>query len=142
LKEVVLNDGLQRIGESAFNRCRSLICIIIPPSVTSIDNWAFYNCTALVEVVLHEGLKRIGRGAFDGCRLLCHIDIPHSVTYIGENACNGCAVTILVGPYNRWFRKNEAAVAEKEGYFLYREGVYVPKTVSRVCIHPSIERSP
>jgi hypothetical protein len=73
--------------------------------------------------------------------LLC-INIPNSVTYIGENACNGCAVTILVGPYHRGFRKNEAAVAAKEGYFLYREGVYFPKTVTRVCIHPSIERIP
>ena len=89
LVEVVLNDGLQRIGGSAFARCISLIRIDIPPSVTVIDDFAFSYCTALEEVVLHEGLKTIGGSAFIGCRSLIHIVIPRSVTAIGENAFNG-----------------------------------------------------
>ena len=166
LVEVVLNNGLQRIGEGAFARCISLTRIDIPPSVTSIDVEAFFGCTNLVKVVLHEGLKRIGRSAFSGCRSLLHIDIPHSVTAIGENAFRGCAIKILVGPYHnpllltRGYETNEVSLAAMKKYYLYtpsfttnevtlaaNKGYYlytnerrcVPKTVTHVLIHRSVE---
>ena len=146
LVEVVLNDGLQRIGESAFARCISLIRIDIPPSVTVIDDFAFSYCTALEEVVLHEGLKTIGGSAFIGCRSLIHIVIPRSVTAIGENAFNGCAVSILVGPH---FRKHNYWVplggsSNFKGHFLYsnKSRGLVPMTVTHVLIHYSVGSIP
>ena len=166
LVEVVLNNGLQRIGEGAFARCISLTRIDIPPSVTVIDVEAFLGCTNLVTVVLHEGLKRIGRSAFSGCRSLLHIDIPHSVTAIGDHAFRGCAIKILVGPYHnpllltRGYKTNEVSLAAMKKYYLYtpsfttnevtlaaNKGYYlytdeqrcVPKTVTHVLIHRSVE---
>ena len=43
------------------------------------NDWAFYDCTALVEVELHKGLRLIGRAAFGSCSSLLHITIPSSV---------------------------------------------------------------
>ena len=166
LVEVVLNNGLQRIGEGAFARCISLTRIDIPPSVTVIEIEAFLGCTNLVTVVLHEGLKRIGRSTFSGCRSLLHIDIPHSVTAIGDHAFRGCAIKILVGPYHnpllltRGYKTNEVSLAAMKKYYLYtpsfttneitlaaNKGYYlytdehkcVPKTVTHVLIHRSVE---
>jgi hypothetical protein len=92
LVKVELNNGLQKIGQWAFNGCTSLRHIIIPSSVTTIDVNAFAGCINLVTVVLHEGLETIGRSAFSGCKSLHHIDIPTTVTTIGDHAFTGCAV--------------------------------------------------
>ena len=94
IRKVVLKDGfLQRIGSTAFSGCSSLSRIEIPPSITSIDDFAFNGCTALVRVVLHEGLNKIGDRAFLKCSSLLHVDIPHSVIDVCNTAFNGCAVT-------------------------------------------------
>lgn len=42
LREVVLNDGLERIGPVAFAVCENLVSLEIPASVTEIDHMAFY----------------------------------------------------------------------------------------------------
>jgi hypothetical protein len=90
LVKVVLNNGLEKIGEDTFGHCSSLCHIIIPSSVTSIDDWAFWNCSSLATVVLNNGLQRIGKRAFNNCRSLHHIIIPPSVTTIDVEAFLGC----------------------------------------------------
>ena len=90
LVKVVLNNGLEKIGENTFGHCSSLCHIIIPSSVTSIDDWAFWNCSSLATVVLNNGLQRIGKRAFNNCRSLHHIIIPPSVTTIDVEAFLGC----------------------------------------------------
>ena len=53
LREVVLNDGLVKIGNSVFQRCTSLESITIPSSVVEIGSMAFSNCSGLREIVLN-----------------------------------------------------------------------------------------
>ena len=90
LVKVVLNNGLEKIGQYTFDHCSSLCHIIIPSSVTSIDDWAFWNCSSLATVILNNGLQRIGKRAFNNCRSLHHIIIPPSVTTIDVEAFLGC----------------------------------------------------
>ena len=68
LREVVLNEGLVKIGNFAFDECRSLESITIPSSVKEICKLAFYKCYGLKEVVLNEGLKMIEMQAFERCK--------------------------------------------------------------------------
>jgi hypothetical protein len=98
LIEVVLHEGIKKIGIGAFPGCSSLPRIIIPSSVTSIGDGAFCNCVSLATIVLNNGLQRIGEGAFMNCTSLQHIIIPPSVTTIDVNAFLGCInlVTIVL----------------------------------------------
>ena len=41
----------------------------IPNSVTSIDNYAFYNCVALTDLTIGSSVNSIGASAFDIARL-------------------------------------------------------------------------
>ena len=43
---VVIGDGVTSIGDYAFYDCTSLTTVSIPASVTSIGDYAFYNCTS------------------------------------------------------------------------------------------------
>jgi hypothetical protein len=90
LVKVVLNNGLENIGENTFGQCSSLHHIIIPSSVTTIGDGAFTNCVSLATIVLNNGLQRIGVSAFNNCTSLRHIIIPPSVTTIDVYAFLGC----------------------------------------------------
>ena len=63
----------------------------IPNSVTSIGNYAFYNCSGLTSVTLGNSVTYIGSYAFQNCSGLTSVTIPNSVTTIGNNAFSGCS---------------------------------------------------
>jgi len=60
-------------------------------TVTSIDDNAFVNNTALTSVTIPSSVISIGYGAFKGCRNLANITIPNSVIWIDTNAFNNTA---------------------------------------------------
>ena len=62
----------------------------IPDSVTSIGNYAFYNCRDLTSVTIGNGVTLIGNWAFGGCSSLTSITIPEQVSKIGRNAFGNC----------------------------------------------------
>ena len=55
-------------------------------SVTSIGEWAFYDCRNLTSVVIPNSVTSIGNGAFAACSSLTTIKIPNSVTSVGSQA--------------------------------------------------------
>ena len=77
---------------------------IIPNSVTSIGNYAFYGCKGLTSVEIPNSVTSIGDRAFQGCSGLTSIEIPNSVTRIEWYAFEGCtgltSVTIGTGVKN------------------------------------------
>lgn len=64
--------------------------VIIPNSVTSIGNSAFYNCGKLTSVTIPDSVTSIGSSSFWGCSGLTSITIPDSVTSIGSSAFDSC----------------------------------------------------
>ena len=88
---VIPADGsVTSIGDYAFYNCDSLTSVTIPDSVTSIDDYAFYHCDSLTSVTIGDGVTKIGGGAFYYCSSLTSITIPDSVTSIGQRAFGGC----------------------------------------------------
>lgn len=63
---------------------------IIPNSVTSIDDCAFYG-SGLVSITIPNTVTTIGESAFEGCRALTSITIPYSVTTIGNQTFFQCS---------------------------------------------------
>jgi hypothetical protein len=64
---------------------------VIPNSVTSIGNAAFFDCSSLTSVTIGNGVTSMGIEAFYGCSSLTGVTIPSSVTGIGLNAFWGCS---------------------------------------------------
>ena len=59
--------------------------------VTSIGNYAFYECSSLTSIEIPSGVTSIGSEAFNACSSLTSIEIPSGVTSIGGSAFSGCS---------------------------------------------------
>ena len=64
--------------------------LVIPNSVTSIGERAFYNCSGLTSVTIPNSVTSIGSTAFAFCSGLTSVSIPNSVTSIGDDAFYFC----------------------------------------------------
>ena len=85
-KSEVLNIGIIKYNYSG----DTFECIILPHSVTAIDDKAFLYCFNLAEIIIPNSVVSIGNLAFCGLRRLRAICIPRSVKIIGEHAFSGC----------------------------------------------------
>ena len=113
LTNVVIPNSVKWIGNVAFACCSGLTNVTIPNSVTSIGGSAFSGCTGLKSITIPSSVTSIGGSAFSGCTGLKSITIPNSVTSVGNKAFSGIEkITVestQIG-YN-WF-KNETALRE------------------------------
>lgn len=79
-----IKEGTRTIGREAFNYS-SLQSIIIPNSVKSIGEEAFYGCSGLTSVTIPNSVTSIGDYAFRGCTSLPVIDnLRYADTYLVE----------------------------------------------------------
>ena len=90
IQKVELGSGVTSIDNYAFYNCYSLASIIIPDGVTSIGSDAFNSCYSLASITIPDGVTSISSYAFSGCYSLASIIIPDGVTSIGNYAFNYC----------------------------------------------------
>ena len=95
IRSVFMANGVTSIGNFAFYECISLTSMTIPDSVTCIGNCAFNDCSSLASVTIPDSVASIGVYAFCGCTSLKSVTIPDSVTSIGDYAFGFC--TSLTG---------------------------------------------
>ena len=88
--DVVIPNSITSINDYAFYNCSALKSVTIPNSVTNIGSEAFYNCSGLTSVTIPNSVTSIGSHAFSGCSGLTSVTIPESVTFIGYSAFYGC----------------------------------------------------
>ena len=83
---------ITRIPAQAFSNSKIFGDLVIPNSVTTIDDYAFSNCYGLNgSLTLSNSLKTIGSSAFYWCQeLKGNLTLPDSVTTIGDNAFRNC----------------------------------------------------
>ena len=100
LKSIIVDDN-NKIYDSR-NNCNAIIesnsntiilgcsSTIIPESVTSIGDSAFFSCMDLETISIPDSVEKIGYAAFPGCDSLKSIIIPSSVNEIGNAAFLNC----------------------------------------------------
>lgn len=97
--DVVIPEGITKIGDYSFYKCESLTSVTFPSSVTSIGKYAFFICPSLQSVTLQEGAEEvalvsdtniIGEYAFSYCTKLEKVTIPNSVSRIERDAFWDC----------------------------------------------------
>ena len=81
---ITFDSAVTSINDYAFYECSTLTSITIPDGVKSIGYCSFLGCTGLTSISLPDGMISIGCAAFYECISLASIAIPKTVTSIGE----------------------------------------------------------
>ena len=90
IAKVEIGNGITSIGNYAFYNCHSLTSISIPDGVTSIGQYAFHSCHNLASVSIPDGVISLGSNAFQTCYSLASVSIPDGVENIGMYAFHNC----------------------------------------------------
>lgn len=150
-------DGVpvQRIGDAAFYRNRSVRAVLLPSTLTEIGSYAFADSNVSI-VIPGEGLRIIDYAAFYGCDDLRGFDLQHAtgLLQIGDFAFAECAGLIsdlrmpdsllLIGAYAfqgcasaPLLTLNEGLVYIGDGAFnhcigLQNENIHIPASVRQI----------
>lgn len=89
--DYVIPSSVTSIDEGAFWMCEGLTSVTIPTSVTEIANDTFYGCLGLTSVKIPNSVTKIGKCAFQSCQSLTSVSIPESVTKIEQGTFYGCS---------------------------------------------------
>lgn len=98
LKTLVLNDGLEKIGDGTFTSLSSLETINIPGTVIEMGSSLFCGLRNLKNVTFEDGLSVMGDCLFQGTGLE-QVIIPNTVKTIPENLFTGAdSLKLIVLP--------------------------------------------
>lgn len=92
IPNIVDGKAVTTIKENAFNDNQSIETVVIPNSVISIGNLAFFGCKQLKTIYFEDNssLKTIGQQAFSCCIQLTDVTLPESLEVIGIEGFSFC----------------------------------------------------
>jgi hypothetical protein len=92
--DLKFSNKINRIGTAAFKDCWDLCAdVVIPGSISTIEEELFYRCASLHSVTFEEGVENIGVNAFRFCAYMNYLEtviLPKSVNYIHKLAFADC----------------------------------------------------
>ncbi len=121
LTDIVIPESVTNINDYAFLGYSNLTSIIFPNSIKSIGNEAFPGCVNLTTVTIPDSVESIGDYAFDGCKSLTNVTMGSGVKSMGEAAFIGCtnlANITFNGTVKQWKGiKKEDSWNQNVGYY-------------------------
>lgn len=134
LKRVTITSG--NIPCETFFNCSGIQEMIVGDGVEQIGDYAFEGCVGLTEVVIGSAVKRVGKGAFECCFGLTNICVPANVSVIDEKAfsvCKNAEVITIAGDVSCIGGKTFCACAKLTTVFLPESLVEIKKDAFEDC---------
>lgn len=120
VEKMVIPNSIGDFGEFTFNGCDSLTDVIIEEGITKLGIGMFCNCQSLTELCIPPSISNIGFSAFRGCGLksinipetlfgiseymfydaydLKKVELPNTITCIMSHAFYGCEYLHIIIP--------------------------------------------
>ena len=103
LKRVKLSPNMQEVPALCFTGDLELSEVIIPEGITKIGEGAFIMCSKLSWLEIPDGVKIIELGAFDHCSSLQSLYLPPSLNFMHIGALEGCPNSMAIIGYENSF---------------------------------------
>ena len=87
---MVIDNCLYTKDGTTLIKSANITSIVLPSEVTTVSNYAFYNCDNLQNVELPESITKIGQYAFYDCDNLQNVELPESITKIEQYSFYDC----------------------------------------------------
>ncbi len=132
--ELVMPDTVKTIGNYAFYECTEMESIKLSAVLESIGDRAFYDVVTLQSLVLPDTVETIGENAFAACQGLESVVLSSSLKEIGDYAFNYCDLLTSI-------RVPEGVEVIGDGAFMDCRSlaeITLPSTLTRVgesCIY-------
>ncbi len=125
---IVVPDSVTKIEDRAFYYCSWITGVTLPSGLKSIGDNAFYRCERLTTITLPSGLKSISERAFASCTGLTELTLPDGLTSLGDYVFSSCSnITSLTVP--------ESVTSFGDGMFYYcqkLETVTLPSNMTSI----------
>lgn len=96
LRSVVIPETVTAIEDGAFEYCQQLETVVCYGPLETTGKGTFMTCRSLKDVIFVNGAKKMDNHLFNGCEALKNVWYKGQMDYVGEDAFRGCAVESLV----------------------------------------------
>lgn len=90
IKDLIIPGSIETINDYAFYECNFLSSVTMH-AVKSIGEYAFKGCSGLTEVTMSNNLNHIGLYAFNSCSGLIELVLPNSINSVRGGAFSECS---------------------------------------------------
>lgn len=91
-QEVVIPETITSIADYAFYGCDNLEKVTFHKGIYYVGSYVFYECRNLKEVIFNDNLRSIANGVFASCKALEYIKLPDSLTSISKSMFHKCDI--------------------------------------------------
>jgi len=123
IREVVIEDGVSRIGTSMFDNCTELTSVSIGCDVTYIGTRAFKGCTQLTGVIVPDNVITLGSYVFEASGLTS-LSLGSGLESMSDSSLRGCTGLSSID------------VAEENNHYSSIDGVLLDKSKSTLITYP------
>ena len=94
ITSIVIEDGITSIANYAFYECTGFESVTLPASLTTIGNYVFTDCSDLKSVTIPASVTKIGNSVFYQCTSLATVNyLGTSEPAVGSYVFTGCSLT-------------------------------------------------
>ena len=136
-KSTIIPNSVTSIGQYAFYICSGLTNITIPKSITSIGHFAFAHCSGLTSLIIPNSVTSIGWQAFSYCGGLASISVESgNTTYDSRDNCNAIiessSNTLIAGCKNTVIPNSLASIGDYAFAGCCTTALTIPNTVTSI----------
>ncbi len=125
---VFVSDGITSIGDYAFYNCRNIRSAVLSTVIAKIGSYSFYGCESLNKIDIPDTVYSVDEKAFFGCSSLRSIVIPESVTVLGKGIFEKCASLEKAEIKSKVFYVPDAMFSECESLTSFKS-LYMPEVI-------------
>ncbi len=126
IKKIIIEDGVEKIGDFAFIGCSNVIDVELPDTLKSIGVGSFGFCSSMSSISIPDSVSEIQTAAFSCCRALENVKLSSSLSEISENLFEYSGLKTIDIPSN--------IIKLGEGCFRETkiENIVIPSTVTSI----------